>query len=84
MRRDRAAHRHDFFDLDDADLAAGRGGLVEVARGLAEHEVAGLVGLPGLDEREVGEDAAFQDIFLPSKFFTSLPSATSVPTPVLV
>src|SRR3546814_12661865 len=52
----------DFLDLGDADLCRGRHRLVEVARGLAEDEVAALVGLPPLDDREVGEDAAFEDI----------------------
>jgi hypothetical protein len=60
----RLADRHDLLDLGDADLAAGRGRLVEVARGLAEHEVAALVGLPALDDREVGADAALEDIIL--------------------
>src|SRR3546814_14143267 len=43
----------DLFDLDDADLARHRAGRVEVARSLAEQQVAGLVGLPGLDQRHV-------------------------------
>ena len=59
-----AADRHDLLDLGDADLAAGRRGLVEVAGGLAEHEVAALVGLPALDDAKVGADAALEDIFL--------------------
>src|SRR6476646_4924673 len=58
------ADRHDLLDLGDADLAASRGRKVEVARGLAEHEVAALVGLPALDDREVGADAALEDIVL--------------------
>src|SRR3546814_14669595 len=59
-----AADGDDFLDLGDADLCRGRHRLVEVARGLAEDEVAALVGLPPLDDREVGEDAAFEDIIL--------------------
>src|SRR3546814_8190265 len=59
-----AADGDDFLDLGDADLCRGRHRLVEVARGLAEDEVAALVGLPPLDEREVGEDAAFEEIIL--------------------
>ena len=47
----KAAQRHDFLDLGHADLAAGGGGSVEVARRLAEDEVARGVGLPGLDDR---------------------------------
>src|SRR5690606_25965474 len=38
------------------------GGEIEVARGLAEHEVAGFVGLPRLDDAEVGENAALEDV----------------------
>src|SRR3546814_20591143 len=45
----------DLFDLDDADLARHRAGRVEVARSLAEQQVAGLVGLPGLAQRHVGD-----------------------------
>src|SRR3546814_6661178 len=38
------AHGHDFLDLGDADLARGRHRLVEVARGLAEQQVAVAAG----------------------------------------
>src|SRR3546814_11642380 len=62
-----AADGDDFLDLGDADLCRGRHRLVEVARGLAEDEVAALVGLPPLDDGEVGEDAAFADIILSVK-----------------
>src|SRR6185295_1869091 len=55
------ADRHDLLDLGNTHLAAGRGRLVEVARGLAEHEVAALVGLPPLDHAQVGENAALED-----------------------
>src|SRR3546814_552947 len=58
----KCARGHHFFDLDHADPAASGGGQVEIARGLAEHEVAGFVGLPRLDDRQVGEDAVFQDV----------------------
>ncbi len=54
----------DFLDLDHADLAAGRRGGVEIARGFAEHDIAGLVGLPCLDDGEVGEDAMLEDVIL--------------------
>ncbi len=52
----------ELLDLGDADLAALRGGDVEVAGRAAEDEVAGLVGLPGLDDREVGDDAVLHDV----------------------
>src|SRR5437868_7518031 len=58
-----AADRHDLLDLGDAHLPTGRRWQVEVARGLAEHEVAAFVRLPALDDAEVGADAALEDIF---------------------
>ncbi len=54
----------DLFHLDDADLAAGGGGHVEVSRRLAEHDVAGFVRLPRLDDGQVGEDSFLQDVVL--------------------
>src|SRR5688500_6298812 len=59
-----ASDRDDLLDLGDAD-PAGRGHrLVEVAGGLAEDEVAGLVGLPAFDDRQIGADAALQYVGL--------------------
>ena len=53
---------------------------VEVARRLAEDEVAPGVGLPGLDQGEVAADAAARaGTSRPSSSRISLPSATSVP-----
>ena len=65
--RVQAAQGHDFFNLDHADLAAGGGGRVEVAGRLAEHQVARRVGLPRLDDRQIGHDSAFQDVLLSVK-----------------
>ena len=45
-------------------FAGGRHHRVEVARGLAVDEVAGGVALPGLDDGEVGEQAALHHVFL--------------------
>jgi hypothetical protein len=59
-----ASDRHDLLDLGDADPAGGRHRLVEVAGGLAEDEVAALVGLPALDDRQVRADAALEDVGL--------------------
>ncbi len=59
-----AADGHDLLDLGDADLARGGGGRVEVARGLAEDQIARLVRLPALYDGEVGADAALEDILL--------------------
>ncbi len=67
-----AARRHDLFDLDDTDLAAHGGGRVEVARGLAEHQVTRRIGLPGLDDGQIGDDAAFQNIGLAVELFQLL------------
>jgi hypothetical protein len=43
-------HLDELLDLGDADLAAGGDHRVEVPRGLAEDEVAGLVALPRLHD----------------------------------
>src|SRR3569623_1421841 len=56
-------HSH-LLHLGDADLARGRHWLVEIACGLAEHEIARLIGLPPLDDRQIGADAAFEDVIL--------------------
>src|SRR3546814_4677990 len=60
-----AAGRHHLLHFRHADLRRRRHGLVEIARRLAEDEVAALVGLPALDDRHIGEDAALQYIILP-------------------
>src|SRR3546814_15023511 len=52
----------DLFDLDDSDPASHRAGRVEVAVGLAEQQVAGLVGLPGLYQRDVGNQCGLQSV----------------------
>src|SRR5258708_26875298 len=63
-----AADRHDLLDLGDANLAARRRRQVEVARGLAEQQIAALVGLPALDDRKIRANAALEDIFLAAEF----------------
>ncbi len=60
----KGAYRHDLLDLRHTDLATHGGGRVEVAGGLAEDQVAGLIGFPGFDDGKIGEDAFFQDIRL--------------------
>src|SRR4051812_23234164 len=60
-----APDRHDSLDLGDADLAARRGGLIEVARPLAEHQVAAFVRLPSLYDRQTGADSELEHITLP-------------------
>src|SRR6185312_13028557 len=52
----------ELLDLHDGDLGGGRHHRVEVARGLAEDEVALAVRLPGMDDRQVGEEPALHDI----------------------
>src|SRR5207244_161220 len=59
-----ASDRDDLLHLGDADPAGGGHRLVEVARGLSEDEIAGLVGLPALDDRKVGANPALEHIFL--------------------
>ncbi|MNV64015.1 hypothetical protein D3C71_1566390 [compost metagenome] len=52
----------DLLDLDDRDLAGGGHHRVEVAGRLAEDQIAALVGLPGLDDGQVGDQAGFHHI----------------------
>ncbi len=52
----------DDLGFGDGDLAAGGRVGIEVAGGAAVDEVAVGVGLPGFHEREVGEDAALEDV----------------------
>ena len=57
------AHFHQLLDLGHRHLAAGGDHRVEVARGLAIDEVAGLVALPGLDDGQVGADRVLEHVF---------------------
>src|SRR5690242_6456095 len=66
------ADRHDLLNFGDTDLAAGRRGLVEVARGLAEHEVPGFVRLPTFDDTDVRADAALEHVGLAVEFLLLL------------
>src|SRR5580698_8857927 len=50
----------ELLDLDDRDLAGLRAQRVEVARRLAEHEVAPAVALPRLYDRELAADRALE------------------------
>ena len=82
--------RRDLADLDnllhfhDADLARSGCGRVEVARRQAELQIAALVGAVCLDQRHVGHQRALHHIGLAVELAQLLPSATMVPTPVLV
>src|SRR5688500_3411541 len=67
-----AADRHNLFHLRNADAAGRRHRLVKVAGGLAEDEVAALVGLPALDDAEIGADSALQDVSLAVEFLMLL------------
>ena len=62
--RIKRAHGHDFFNLGHADLAGRGGGWVEIARGFAEHQIARRIGLPCLDDRQIGHNAGFQNMGL--------------------
>src|SRR6056297_1814201 len=55
---------HNLFDLKHAGLAAHGRRRIEVAGGLAEDGIPGLVGLPRLDDRKIGKDAPFENICL--------------------
>ena len=67
-----AARLHDLLHLHDADLAAHRGGRVEVARCLAEDQVAGRVRLPRLHDGQVRHDPALEDVGLPVELLVLL------------
>src|SRR5690554_8207619 len=53
---------NDLLNLDDSDLAAGRRQRIEVLGGIAIHHVAITVGLPALDDGEVGAEGCLEDI----------------------
>src|SRR5689334_3584291 len=54
----------EMLDFSDRNLSGGRHHRVEVARGLAIDEIAFAVALPGVDDREIGDDAALHNISL--------------------
>src|SRR6266702_6423500 len=51
------------LDLGDGDLPGGRHDRIEVARGLAVDEIAFGVAHEGMDDREIGEEAALHHVF---------------------
>ena len=55
---------HQLLDLGDRHLAGGGHHRIEVPRGLPVDEVAGVVALPGLDDGQVGGEAALHHIEL--------------------
>ena len=65
----KAADRHNFFDLHDADLAAHGCGRIEVARCLAEDCVARGIRLPCFDDGQIGENTFFEDVILSTPTF---------------
>src|ERR1700746_1945909 len=52
------------FDLGDGDPPGCRHHRIEVSRRLAVDEIAFAVAFPGVDDGEVGDEAAFHDIAL--------------------
>ena len=84
--RDRGCRRrHQLLDLGHRHLAGRRHHRIEIARGLAEHQIALGVALPRLDDGKVGLQPASPGYRSPRRSpCASLPSAISVPTPVLV
>src|SRR5690242_15661730 len=58
------AGAHKVLDLGHRHLAGGRHHRIEVARGLAVHEVAFVVAHPGVYDRQVGDDAALHNVAL--------------------
>src|SRR5580704_14901404 len=61
------AHFDQILDLDHGGLRRGRHYRIGIARGLAEHEVALSIRFPGVDDRQIGEEAALHDIGLAVK-----------------
>src|SRR5690606_1306714 len=55
---------HDLLHLGDAHLPGHRTGGIEVSRGLAEDQVPGLVRLPRLHQRYVGDQRGLHDVVL--------------------
>src|SRR5579872_1177563 len=56
--------RDEVLDFGDRDAAGGRHHRVEIARGLAKNEVTLGIRLPGVDDRKIGDEAAFHHIGL--------------------
>src|SRR5579863_3279760 len=52
----------DLFDFDDRDLAGHRAHRIEIARGAAVDQIAGLVRLPGFDQRDVGRERRLEHV----------------------
>ncbi len=67
LMRIKLADLDHFFDLGNSNAPGLGAGGVEVVGGVAEDQVAGLVGLPGLDDGQVGDNALFKHIFLAVK-----------------
>src|SRR5699024_4252966 len=59
------AGRHQFLDLGHRDAPAGGDDRIEVPRRLAEDQIALMVALPRLDDGQVGDEAAFENVILP-------------------
>src|SRR5262249_43742105 len=57
----------ELFHLDDGHAGSRCHDRIEISRGLAEAQVAPAVGLPGLDQREVGLEGALHDVRLALK-----------------
>jgi hypothetical protein len=58
------AGRHQVLDFGDRDLRGGGHHRVKVPSGLAVDEIAGGIALPGVNDGEIGEQAALHDVFL--------------------
>ena len=71
LRIERAG-RHDLLDFGHRHLAGGRHVRVEVARRAPVDEIAGGVGLPGLDDRDIGPEPGLANIELPLEFLDRL------------
>ena len=58
------ARLNQMLDLRDGDARGGRHHRIKIARGLAVDEIALGIALPGVHEREVGDEAGLHDVAL--------------------
>src|SRR5580693_3988988 len=68
----KGARLDDVLDLGHRDFARGRHLWIEVARGLAEHEVARWVCSPRFDDGEVGAQPGLAEVLLALELFDGL------------
>ncbi len=61
IRRRKHTNVHNLLRLDDGELSVASHDAVVVVRGIPEHQVPDLVGLPSVDERDIAGDGRLHD-----------------------